>query len=132
MPSSPVEQDSAGVQAAMAEFIRAFTHLDWDGFRQTWDDDATLFRPEGGVERTHGADAITERFRQEFEARRTSRPAPPYWELDPKDLHIRVVDDAAVVTFTLPRPAHTSQRTFILSRQSGVWKIAHLHASDRK
>jgi len=50
--------------------------------------------------------------------------------LEPRDLEVQMFADAALVTFHLENGRSLSRRTFVLSKESGLWKIVHLHASN--
>ena len=55
---------------------------------------------------------------------------PPYMKLEPKDLRITMLKDAAIVTFHLVNGKSLSRRTLVLSKYAGIWKIIHLHPSN--
>jgi hypothetical protein len=74
--SSVLAQDklpSAKLEArdALAKFVYAFDNLDWEGFRQAFDDDATVFYPRAFPERANGR----AEFEKTFWIKATSRAA---------------------------------------------------------
>jgi ketosteroid isomerase-like protein len=52
-------------------------------------------------------------------------------QLDPKNLEVQMFGDIAIATFNLyDRPGTINRRTLVLRKESGGWKIVHLHASE--
>jgi hypothetical protein len=52
-------------------------------------------------------------------------------DLQPRDLRVQIIGNAAIVTFQLDdRQGFVNRRTLVLRKAEGVWKIAHLHASE--
>jgi hypothetical protein len=51
-------------------------------------------------------------------------------KLEPKDLKITQLKEAAIVTFHLENGKSLSRRTLVLSKKDGTWKIIHLHPSN--
>jgi len=52
-------------------------------------------------------------------------------DLQPRDLRVQIIGNAAIVTFALDdRPGFVNRRTLVLRKAGGVWKITHLHASE--
>jgi len=60
------------VREALTRFITAFDDLDWDTFRLSFDDNATVFYPRGFPERASGRTEFEE---AEFEQIRGARTA---------------------------------------------------------
>lgn len=130
---APPASDSAEVAAALDRFLRAFERLDWDTFRQSFADDATVFYPSAATpERHEGRAAFEARFQREFADIRAGAPGgPPYMELRPLDLGIRVLaPGVASVTFELRNDRRHARRTIVFRRDGAAWRIAHLHASN--
>jgi len=48
----------------------------------------------------------------------------------PEDLRVQTSGETALVTFQNANPNVTSRRTFVLRREGGRWRIAHLHGSN--
>jgi ketosteroid isomerase-like protein len=128
--------DRASIEAALTEFFDAFARLDWPRFRLCFLDDATVFFPTIDVRRATGRSEFEPGWRAQFERLRAlATNGPPYVSLDPRDLHVQLLGDTAVVTFELPPdPARSGaglgRRTVVLRRTPDGWKIAHLHASN--
>jgi ketosteroid isomerase-like protein len=131
--AQPVTTDSAGVAAALNAFLRAFENLDWERFRTSFTDDATVFFPSAGTpDQFEGRAAIEARFRKEFTTiRNEAHGGPPYMQLAPLGLYIEILDGGtALVTFSLHNRVRFARRTLILVRQPTGWRIRHLHASN--
>lgn len=61
---------------------------------------------------------------------RESGEKPPYMKLEPKDLKVTMLKEAAIVTFHLENGQSLSRRTIVLSKEEGRWKIIHIHPSN--
>jgi hypothetical protein len=52
-------------------------------------------------------------------------------DLPPRDLRIeKLSEDVALVTFHIEGGNVLDRRTLVMKRESGEWKIAHIHASN--
>ena len=125
------DPNSLAVQKAADDWIVAFNNLEWETFRNSFTDDATVFFPFIQVPRraTGRADVET-LFKQFFDAAIKRKAAPPYQNIQPKDAHIQMLDkEAAIFTFHLPGDESFNRRTLVFQKQKGKWLIAHLHAS---
>jgi len=131
---SPRPQDAARDQPALVQaaenFLRVFDNLEWEPFDAAWSTSRSVFFPfRDTPERVEGAD-VAARFRRFFDEVRATRPGPPYLRLQPYGLRAEVRGDAGLVTFTLGRrPGDVGRRTLLFVRESGQWKLAHMHAS---
>jgi len=115
--------DHDTVEQALATFVDAFNHLDRARMVACFLDDAPVFFPWGG-HREIGFWA------NQFDAWRVERNGPPYLDIQPQDLRIQHLGEAAVVTFHLEHDPDTlGRRTIVLCQTPAGWKIAHLHAS---
>jgi ketosteroid isomerase-like protein len=63
----------------LARWIQAFDNLDWDQFRQGFDDNATVFYPRAVPRRADGRAAFEEHFRQVFANIRKEKAVPRIW-----------------------------------------------------
>jgi len=124
--------DDSDVAAAAADFLTAFDRLQWDAFRGSFAPSATAFMPFGDPLRKDGREEVAAFFGTFFERVRAARDGPPYLDIDPEDLRIARVGEAAVVTFHLPGEEEVGRRTLVFGRESAdaPWVIAHLHASS--
>ena len=124
------EADALAVQRAAEAFIVAFNNLDWERFRRSFSDDATVFFPFSQVpRRANGRADVEAVFKFFFDEVRKRKPNPPYQNIEPKDMKIQVLGDAAVVTFHLGEGDRVGRRTVVFRKQKGEWLIVHLHAS---
>lgn len=62
----------------LANFIHAFDNLDWEGFRTSFADDATVFYPRAVPQRADGRSEFERNFRQVFEQIRGGKTKGPY------------------------------------------------------
>ena len=131
--TSAQEHDSIAVKQAAERFVKAFNSFDWATFKSCFTDDATMFHPTW-------EQAGRKQGRQEIEA--TWLEVFPEFidpankrrlSITPRDLHIQLYGNAAVLTFHLGEGVtQLSRRSLFMVKQKDVWKIAHLHASSLK
>lgn len=129
----PATWAEAEVRAALALFLVAFENLEWDRFRQCFDDDATVFFPAPSLPHRHdGRAAFEAGFADVFAQIRKAAPTgPPFHRLTPEDLHVAVFGaDAAVVTFHLRNAERLARRTVVMGKRDTGWRIVHLHATN--
>jgi hypothetical protein len=125
--------DSANVHNALKSFLTAFENLDWETFRKSFDDQATVFFPlPEPPERFEGRAAYEARFWLVFSQIRKSAPnGPPFHRLNPENLHIENLGHQAVLaTFHLRNSERIARRTIVFQKTGGTWLIRHLHASN--
>jgi ketosteroid isomerase-like protein len=128
IPQVSVEQ---GVRDALAKFVYAFDNLDWEAFRLAFDDNATVFYPRAFPERANGRAEFEKTFQVVFQQIRGGKTAPPYMDIQPKDMKVQIFGDCAIATFHLDdRPGLLNRRTIVLTKTKAGWKIVHLHASE--
>jgi ketosteroid isomerase-like protein len=121
----------AEVRETLAHFIQAFDNLDWEQFRQAFDDNATVFYPRAMAERANGRAEFEKGFKTVFQQIRGSKTAAPYMDIQPKELDIQRFGDIAIATFHLDdRAGFLNRRTIVLEKTQKNWKIVHLHASE--
>ena len=124
-------QDVLAVKKASEAFMTAFNNLEWEAFRNSFADDATVFFPFWQVPRlANGRAEVEAVFKSFFDAQRKRKPNPPYQNLVPKDEQIQMLGDVAIVSFHLGTELPTGRRTIIYRKQNGKWLIAHMHASN--
>ena len=103
-PGKSSEEDV--VQKTVAEFIYAFNNLDWDHFRQYFADDATVFNPAipevTELHRLDGSEKIETVFKSVFDEARKGK-GPPYLHIQPENLKIQMLTNAAVVSLHFKR-----------------------------
>ena len=123
--------DHAALVQAAEHFLRVFDNMEWEAFQTTWSTSPTVFFPfRDTPERVEGP-AVAARFRAFFDEVRSTRPGPPYLRLHPQEFRAEVMGSTGFVTFMLGRaPGNVSRRTLLFVRESGQWKLAHMHASN--
>src|ERR1700722_18401137 len=122
----PVSPESE-VRDALAKFVSAFDNLDWEAFRSTFDDGATVFYPRAFPERANGREEFEKIFITVFQQIRGGRTAAPYMDIQPKDLSLQLFGDIAVATFHLDdRPGFLNRRTIVLHKTRLGWKMVNL------
>jgi ketosteroid isomerase-like protein len=128
MSALPAESE---VRSTLAQFVHAFDNLDWDTFRTSFADDATVFYPRAFPERANGRNEFEKTFRVVFEQIRGGQTSPPYMHAERRNLAIQIFGDTAVATFHLDdRTGFVNRRTLALHKTTAGWKIVHLHASE--
>jgi ketosteroid isomerase-like protein len=129
--SSQERRPDTEVKQFLARFIRAFDDLDWETFRQSFSDDATVFYPRGIPERANGRAEFEQNFKIVFEQIRAGRKTPPYMDIQPRHMTTQLFGNTAIATFQLDdRVGFVNRRTVVLRRTAAGWKIVHLHASE--
>ena len=127
-PTSRTEESA--VRTFLAEFISAFDNLEWDKFRNSFTDDATVFYPRGAANRADGRAQHEAHFRLVFEQIRAGRTSGPYGAptARPASPNHRQCGHRDV---SAGRPARVRQSPNPGFEQGwGVWKIAHLQISE--
>ncbi len=114
-------------RATIDAFLEALDHAD-PNVAQLFTADATVFFPMTDRPlRANGREEIAAAFASLFAmpGYRKGSGLPK-----PEDLRVQRIGDATVVTFQTTNPHVTSRRTFVLVRDAGRWRIAHLHGSN--
>jgi ketosteroid isomerase-like protein len=129
--TSPQANQEIAVRRTLTAFIQAFDNLNWEEFRASFADDATVFYPRAFPRRADGRAEFEQTFQRVFDQIRAGRTKGPYLDLQPKNLRIQIAGDLAIVTFHLEdRVGFINRRTIVLQKTTGEWKIIHLHASE--
>lgn len=126
-------KDSLAVMKSVNNFVTAFNNLNWAAFRESFTDDATIFYPYWNqARRIQGRQDIEKAWLNifpEFVDINNSRKL----QISPKDIHLQLYQQNAIVTFHLGDGLNSlSRRTLLMINEKGSWKIAHLHASSIK
>ena len=125
------DQSQSEVRATLAKFVHAFDDLDWETFRLSFSDDATVFYPRAFPQRATGRKAFEETFKRVFDQIRGDKTKPPYMDIQPRNLEVQTFGGVAIATFHLDdRAGFLNRRTIVLNRTAEGWKIVHLHASE--
>lgn len=127
------QHDSIAVAQAAERFVKAFNSFDWATFKSCFADDASMFHPTWEqAKRRKGREEIEATWLEVF-PEFTDLTNKRRLSITPRDLHIQLYGDAAVLTFHLGEGVtQLSRRSLFMVKQKGVWKIAHLHASSIK
>lgn len=123
----------ADLCAFFDRYLAAFNARDFDAFRATFADDITVFFDRPLPPERAGRDAVEAVFRRGFAyshppAGTPQPPLPP--PLVPLDLHLQLYGDIAVISFLVRTPGELARRTVVVRRQSGGWRVVHIHASS--
>lgn len=134
MTSSPAQGTTSRdrVMETVETFIRANETANLELIVATFDDAATVFFPNGQAQRANGKAEIREGFARLLR----SRTGPI--TITPRDVHVQLFDDTAIVTAHLgdlpptpiAEPTTFARRTFVLRQVGDRWVITHLHASN--
>jgi ketosteroid isomerase-like protein len=124
-------KDSIAVMRSVNNFVTAFNNFNWAAFRESFTDDATMFHPYWSqAKRIQGRQEIEKAWLNifpEFVDINNSRKL----QISPKDIHLQLYQENAIVTFHLGDGLNSlSRRTLLMTKEKGSWKIAHLHASS--
>ena len=123
--------DEVAVRTTLDRFLVAFETLQWDAFRNSFADDATVFYPRAMPQRADGREQFEAGFRKVFEQIRGNQTKPPYMRVEPRDLQVQMLGEVAIITFHLDdRPGFLNRRTIVMKKFGNEWKIVHLHASE--
>jgi ketosteroid isomerase-like protein len=127
------QHDSIQVKQAAERFVKAFNTFDWLTFKSCFTDDASMFHPTWEqARRRQGRKEIEATWLEVFPEFVDSTNKERL-SIAPRDLHVQLYGDAAVLTFHLGEGVtQLSRRSLFMVKQKGVWKIAHLHASSLK
>ena len=132
MTSAEPQPSVEAVQELLREFIDAFESLDLARFLACWGTGATVIHPFAELpKRLDSWDEVGRAWVGVFDFMRDTRSGPPYLDLRPLDLDVRMAGvDVAIATFHLVLDQTLGRRTIVLENQAGSWKIVHLHASN--
>ena len=111
-------------------FLQSFNALQWEPFRKSFADDATIFFPEWEqASRRVGRQEIEKTWLELFPEFKDSTSTLKLG-ITPRDIRIQLFDQTAVVTFHLGNgEKYLSRRTLVMVKRKKEWRIAHLHAS---
>lgn len=127
------------VMIALDKFLRAFENGDFETMEASMTNDAYIFpraimsnditKPieNANYKRIKGLDP---QMKQVINSIRESGKQPPFMKLEPKDLKITMLNEAAIVTFHLENGKSLSRRTIVLAKNDDRWQIMHIHPSN--
>ena len=122
-------QTNNEVRETLSKFLAAVESLDIERIMAFFNEEAQMFSPMGTFpSRLDGRAAIGKQFAAILEA--VKAQAGGTLKLEPHDVDVRELGaDAALITFHLKMPGPLHRRSFVMTRGSGGWGIAHIHAS---
>ena len=122
--------DSTAVRLSVEKFVVAFNSLQWEPFRKSFTEDATIFFPDWEeASRKAGITQIEKTWLEIFPEFKDPQHTLKL-NITPHDIKIQLYDQTAIVTFHLGNgEKYLARRTLVLVKTKGEWKIAHLHAS---
>ena len=115
--------------------ISAFTAGDADIFTGCFADDITLFNPDipqsPSPHRMDGREAVAAYFRALIADARQHADKPPYIHVQPENIAVQMLGEAALVTFEFAREGGSlGRRSLVFAQRDGHWRIVHIHASN--
>ncbi|HRE68426.1 MAG TPA: nuclear transport factor 2 family protein [Cyclobacteriaceae bacterium] len=124
------QNDSLAVKLSIEKFFVAFNSFQWEPFRESFTDDATIFFPDWEqASRKSGINEIERTWLELFPEFRDSTSTLKL-NIVPRNIKLQLYDDTAVVTFHLGNgEKYVARRTLVMVKIEKRWKIAHLHAS---
>jgi ketosteroid isomerase-like protein len=117
------------VRDTLNHFMDAVMSRNLERIMAFFNENAQMFSPLGTFPaRLDGRVAIGKQFEVILEAFKNQ--AGESVKLEPKDIDVReLAPDAALITFHLQLPGPLHRRSFVMTRGTGGWRIAHIHAS---
>ena len=115
--------------------IGAFVGGDAATFTGCFAADITLFNPEipeaPSPHRMDGRTAVAEYFRGLIASAHKRTDKPPFFNVQPKNIAVQMLGNAALVTFEFDRDGGSlGRRSFVFAQRDGHWRIVHIHASN--
>lgn len=94
-------KDSIAVMKSATDFVTAFNNFDWTTFRASFTDDTTIFYPfwdqASRIQGRSEVEAVWLTIFQKFVDPKNTRRL----QINPKDIHIQLYQQAGIVTFHL-------------------------------
>ena len=122
--------DSVAVRLSVEKYVVAFNTLQWEPFKNSFTEDATIFFPDWEeAVRKVGIKEIEKTWLEIFPEFKDSANTLKL-DIKPRDMLIQLYGQSAVVTFHLGSgEKYLARRTLVMVKRKKEWKIAHLHAS---
>lgn len=124
------QSDSLAVKVSVEKFLQSFNSLQWESFRKSFTEDATIFFPDWEqASRKAGTREVEETWLKIFPEFKDPTITLKL-DITPRNMMIQLYGSTAIVTFQLGSgEKYLSRRTLVMIKKDGGWKIAHLHAS---
>jgi inosine-uridine nucleoside N-ribohydrolase len=123
-------ETSPTIGGSVSAFVAAFDNLDWPTFPARFSEKPTIFHPSApNIRRIDTPGEFEKAWPGVFERikKNSHRIVAPHMDLQPRDLRI---EKLSLVTFHIEDRNVLDRRMPVMKRDSGEWKIAHIHASN--
>lgn len=139
LEETEVVDEEEEVMATLDNFLRAFENGDFETMEALMTNDAYIFPraimsneitepiDNANYKRIYGLDP---QMKMVINSISESGKEPPFMSLEPKDLKITMLNEAAIVTFHLEKGKSLSRRTIVLAKNNDRWQIIHIHPSN--
>lgn len=123
-------KDSIEVMSAATKFVTAFNHFQWQPFKKSFSDDASIFFPVWDYSgRIKGRKEFEKTWLELF-PEFINNPSKDSLTISPQDIRVQVFASTAIMSFHLGDPQRDlARRTIVCVKEKETWKIVHLHAS---
>lgn len=131
--------EEAAVIATLSKFLQAFENGNFDLMEASMAEDSYVF-PRAimsndnvesiDIDNYRRINGLEPKMKQLIQRKRESGKQPPYLNIEPKDLKITMLNNAAIATFHLENGKSLARRTIVLAKNDGSWKIVHIHPSN--
>lgn len=130
--STSFNADSISAVNTVNKFLEAFRNLEFEKFRNYFAEDVTVFFPPSAkvAARVEGKANVESVFKTFFDKVRTQKSTPPYLDINPQEMKVKLIGNIAIVTFQLNEENLLDRRTILFEKQNDKWLIVHLHASN--
>ncbi|GAB5555767.1 MAG: hypothetical protein Sapg2KO_53580 [Saprospiraceae bacterium] len=138
-PTNQKVDEKEEVLSVLDKFLRAFENGDFETMEASMSEDAYIFPRSimtndslGSIDNTkyRRINGLDPQMKQVINRMRESGKQPPYMKLEPIDLKITMLNEAAIATFHLGNGKSLSRRTIVLGKKEGEWQIIHIHPSN--
>ena len=126
-----INDDSLQVYQKMTSFVNDFNNLNWESFRENFAEDITVFLDGDTTTLVQGKKGVEKLFKSLFDAVRSKKKGPPYFDILPTNMVIQVMDKTAIATFHSDKGSYILRRTFVWYKTNMGWLIVHIHGSSR-
>ena len=123
-------QNSIEVMQSASKFLDAFNHFEWQSFKESFTDDASIFFPTHDYPARISGRKEFEKVWLEMFPEFRNNPNKDSLTISPKNMLVQLYGTTAIMSFHLGEPVGDQwRRTIVWVNRDGKWKIAHLHAS---
>ncbi len=126
-----IKQDSLQVSQKLLSFVNDFNNLNWEPFRENFDENITVFLDGDTTTLVQGRKGVEKLFKSLFDAVRSQKKGPPYLDISPTNIVIQVMGKTAIATFHSDKGSYILRRTLVWYKSNTGWLILHIHGSSR-